>query len=221
MTMVSQEGLFPTPSVRIAAAPAAREAGAAQRLVASLRWFSLDERLAAGEDPSRSALLAAQAARLTRRRHRDRLAAALGGLLLAAERAPRVSRVGVDRSALQRHESAVRQLARRVESDQALYARGLARLERLLSDSTGPAFRGGAGDLAVELERIEAQLSGRPGVAPAGQRVASGSRGGSVRRLARLRSGNRAGPALDPAAAPRGSFALPDGSWFHGRRESA
>jgi hypothetical protein len=219
--MLPHEGSFSSPSARLAPSAARREPGAALRLAASLRWFSLDERLAAGEDPSHSALVAAQAARLMERRHRDRLAAALGGLLLAAERAPRISRVSPNRNALRRHETAVRELARRVESDQTVYARGLARLERLLSDSTGPAFRGGAGELAAELERIEADLSGRPSSGQAEQRAKGASRGASVRGLARLRSGSGAGPPLDPAGPPRGSFTLPDGSWFYGRRESS
>ena len=102
-----------------------------------------------------------------------------------------------------------------------LYARGLARLERLLSDSTGPAFSGSAGELAAELERIDAELSGRPTAAPPGRRAAGGSRGGSVRRLARLRGGSGLGPPPDAPGFAGGSFVLPDGSWFHGRRESA
>ena len=93
MTMLPQEGLSPSPSLPLAASQPPREPGAALRLMAGLRWFSLDERLAAGEDPLQSALLAAQAGRLTRRRHRDSLAAALHGLLLAAERAPGMRRV--------------------------------------------------------------------------------------------------------------------------------
>ena len=52
-----------------------------------------------------------------------------------------------------RNEAPVRELARGWTRARPLYARGLARLERLLSDGTGPVFRGGAGALAAELER--------------------------------------------------------------------
>ena len=110
----THEGLLPLPG-----SPVHRDAGepgAALRALARLRWFSLDGRLAAGEDPARSQLLAAQAARLTAPRQRELLAAALGGLLLAAEEGPRISRVAPSRSALLRNEAAVRELARRVDS---------------------------------------------------------------------------------------------------------
>jgi hypothetical protein len=177
-----------------------------------VRWFSLDGRLAAGEDPAALKLLAAQAARLTAPGHREMLAAALGGLLLAAEQGPRAGRLAPSRDALLRNEGAVRELASRVDSREALYARGLARLERLLSDATGPAFHGSAGQLSAELQRVEDELSGVAREAPP-----RASRGRSLRRLARMRGRDAANPA-GPAGA---SFALPDGSWFHGRRDSA
>ena len=220
--MVQHEGLFPSPSLPLTP-PAPREPRAATKLIARLRSFSLDERIAAGEDPSRSRLLEAQAARLTAPRHRERLVAALNGLLLAAEQGRRISRISPSRSAVLANEAAIRELARRVDSQGLLYARGLARLERLLSDSTGAVFHGGARELAAELERVEAELSGGPSGEPAPRRrSASGSsRGRSVRALARLRASHGAVSPPDAPGFARGSFALPDGSWFHGRRESS
>ncbi len=208
--MLHQEGLFPY-AVPRDSTPS--EPGAAMRAVARVRWFSLDRRLAAGEDPAASKLLAAQAARLTAPRHREMLAAALGGLLLAAEQGPSAARVSPSRDALLRNEEAVRELAARVDSREALYARGLARLERLLSDSTGPAFHGTAARLSAELARVDDELSGIADEAP----PPSASRGRSPRRLARLRSRD----AAVPPGSAGSSFALPDGSWFHGRRDSA
>ena len=120
-----------------------------------------------------------------------------------------------------RNEAAVRALARRVESQATLYARGLARLERLVSDSTGPAFRESADDLAAELARIEAELSGLPGAPLPDSRAQGRSRRQSVRGLARLRDRQGPGRRVDPPVFAGGSFVLPDGSWFHGRRESA
>jgi hypothetical protein len=218
--MVQHEGLFPSQTSFHAAAPATREPGPGLRALARMRWFSLDERLAAGEDPAGSRLLAAQAARLTTPRHREMLAAAMGGLLLAAEEGPRVSQVAPSRTALLRNQAAARALAHRVDSREALYARGLARMERLLSNAAGPAFQGGAGELAAELERIETELSGGPAAEASLGGSARASRRRSVRRLARLRSGSRGAGADTPGFAGS-SFALPDGSWFHGRRESA
>ncbi len=208
--MLHHEGLLPRSLPREPAATP--EPGAAIRAIARVRWFSLDGRLAAGEDPSGSKLLAAQAARLTAPRHREMLAAALGGLLLAAEQGPSATRVSPSRDALVRNEDAVRELARRVDSREALHSRGLARLERLLSDSTGPAFDGSAGQLSAELARVDDELSGIARGTPPG-----GAREGSVRRLARLRSRD----AAVPPSFAGSSFALPDGSWFHGRRDSA
>src|SRR4051794_8925960 len=147
-TMLTHEGLLPSPASRHATERSRREPGALLRALARVRWFSLDDRLAAGEDPAGSRLLAAQAARLTAPPRRDMLAAALGGLLLAAEEGPRVSRVTPSRTALLRNEDAVHALQRRVYSREVLYARGLARLERLLSDSRSPAFGGSAAELA-------------------------------------------------------------------------
>jgi hypothetical protein len=202
--MLQQEALLSAPVPR--AAP--REPGAGLRAIARVRWFSLDGRLAAGEDPARSRLLAAQAARLTSPRQRERLADALGGLLRAAARGPAVSRLSPSRIALSRNEAALRELARRVGSQETLYAGGLARLERLISDSTGPVFRGDAGELSAELGRIESELSGAFTREPEARRP--------KRRPARLGHG----PAIDPPGFAGGSFVLPDGSWFHGRRES-
>src|SRR6185437_13115983 len=132
--MLQHEGLSPYPVPRDSTPS---EPGAASRALARVRWFSLDGRLAAGEDPAGSKLLAA-----------------------------------------------------RVDSREALYARGLARLERLLSDSTGPAFQGSAGQLSAELERVEDELSG---IAREGA-PQSGARGSSPRRLSRLRTRDSAVP---------------------------
>jgi len=202
--MVQQRRLAPS-APRLALPRAPREPGGILRATARLRWFSLDARLAAGEDPAGSRLLAAQAARLTAPRHREHLAAAIGGLLLAAELPPRRSRVSPDRGALRRNEGSLRELARRVDSREALYARGLARLERLLSDSTGPAFGGRPGDLSAELSRVEAELRGLPSGPPPRRHAARRTpRGLPVVRLARLRARRGPGPAPAPPGFHRG-----------------
>jgi hypothetical protein len=185
-----------------------------------MRSFSLDARLAAGDDPARSPLLAAQVANLTDPRRRELLATALGGLVVAAGDRPRISRLSPSRSAVLRNEAALLELARRVDSQEALYARGLARLELLLIDASGPAFHGGPAHLAAELERIELELGGFASGEPAPPSASGDARGHAVRRLARMRRGSGRPVAPAPPGFVGGSFALPDGSWFHGRRES-
>ncbi len=249
--MLQHEGLSPAPPLTLRRT--AREPGWPSRTLARVRWFSLDGRLAAGEDPAGSPLLAAQAARLIEPRRRELLAAAVGGLLLAASERPRVSRVPISRGALLRNEAALRELARRVDSRETVYARGLARLELMLGDASSPAFRGSAGALSAEIERVHAELSGvrtdppaagaelpmRPGMErradppmrPGMERRADPPmRPGmerradppiSPRRLARLGRGPASQSAGDPPGFAGSSFALPDGSWFHGRREAS
>jgi hypothetical protein len=217
--MLQHEGAFPHPL--LATPPAPREPHAVHQALARLRSFSLDERLAAGEDPARSRMLAAQAARLTAPRHREVLAQALGGLVLAAHHGTRRSRVSPSRNAVLGNEQALRALARRVDSREPLYARGLARLERLLSDTTGPVFSGGAAGLSAELARIDGELSGTPAPLREGPHPPRPARGRSVRRLARLRGGPSSVAEPAPPGFAGSSFALPDGSWFHGRRDSA
>ena len=176
----------------------------------------------AGSPPARTPR--ARACSPRRRRASPRLAAAscwrpaLGGLLIAAEDAPRISRVVAEpqRAACATSRRCARS-PHRVDSREALYARGLARLERLLSDSSGPAYQGGAAALADELARVEDELSGHAGArAPAGRACARRS----LRRLARLRR-RRPRRRRAPPGFAGGSFTLPDGSWFHGRRDSA
>jgi hypothetical protein len=195
--------------------------------LAHVRWFSLDGRLAAGEDPTVSPLLAARAARLTRRRHRDRLAASLYGLVLAAGQAPRISRISPARAAVIGNADALRELASRLQAPAPVYAGGVGHLERLLSDATGPAYSGGPAELAAELRLAESELDGASPV-PADAQRPGRSRRGPLRRLARLagreRLAGRAhapGSPVDPPGFAGNSFALPGGTWFHGRRESA
>jgi hypothetical protein len=226
--MLPHEGLSPVISSRVTAgADSVLAPKLGTRLLARIRWFALDTRLIAGQDPSGSPLLAAHAARLTGPSSREQLAQALQGVLALAEQPARISRVGPDRAALLANEPAMRSLARRLESRAPVYARGAARLRRLVTDSASPVFTGGAAALARELEAAEAELDG--GAWPS-SRSASSSQLFSGGRLARRRSAReiarlsrrRSGPGspLDPPGFTGSSFSLPDGSWFHGRRDA-
>ncbi len=206
--------------------------GAAARLLARLRWFSLNERLIAGEDPAGSMLLTAHASRLTGSRRRETVARALEGLVTAAAQPRRMSRVGLDRAAVQANEPAIRAAARRLEMRGPLYARGVARLERLVTDARGPAFCGGVAALARELATAEAELCGAASLGAALRTGRTGRlrprRRATPRWIARRRlsaghSSARSGPrdAPNPPGFYGDSFVLPNGSWFHGRRDSA
>ncbi len=214
--MLPQEIVHPTIA---SGARQRREArpGRTVRLIARLRAGTLDGRLLEGEDPAGSELLAARAGQLTGARHREQLAGSLDGLLRVARRPRRLAAIAPDSSALLANEEAVRNLAARLDSRRAVYARGVARVERLLTDAESEVYRGGVSALAEQLAAAAAELDGATGpVLPVhgAPRYRCGACGGRARAAAiRSRSPSPAGS--------RGSFPLPDGSWLHGRRESS
>lgn len=130
---------------------AARRRAPLLRLQVLLRRRRLDQRLARGEDPAGDAQLAIRAAQLLRPSERRRLAATL-----------RSSVASLDDSALAQYlqpeaplaTAAVRacleditELARALTAPQA-NVRGVAIVRTLLTDGTGPLYRGGRpGDL--------------------------------------------------------------------------
>jgi len=102
----------------------------------------------------------------------------------------------------------MRRLAERLRSVEPLYARGIAHLSALLSNASSAAFRGDAQTLAVALETAAAELSGDAGTRPASAR--RGSPDAGTRPIRR-----------DPPGFVGGSFMLPNGSWYHTRREGS
>jgi hypothetical protein len=127
-------------------------------LLARLRPRSLDQALIAGGDPARSRSLAARARLLTSSRNRVALAAALERLPGLAP--PSRFRVRPNGEAVAANEQRLRELGALLRADTPVYARGVAEIGQLLSDGTGPLFRGDA--LAVErrLERARAAMLG-------------------------------------------------------------
>jgi hypothetical protein len=59
-----------------------------------------------------------------------------------------------------REASALAELGSLLDSSAPLYAQGLAALERLLGDGTGPAYRGDAQTLAGVLEECRQRMTG-------------------------------------------------------------
>jgi hypothetical protein len=172
------------------------------RLLASVRAFSLDRRLVAGEDPASSAVLTARAGLLKSERSRATIAGGLRRIALSAEEAPRRMRMRPRSVTALANQPALLSLAERLRSGEPLYARGIARLNRLLTDANGPAFRGDAAELAAELAIADKELRG------------------ANEQLPRRRTRGRSRSRVEPAGFIGSSFMLPNGSWYHGRRES-
>ncbi|HEX3974691.1 MAG TPA: hypothetical protein VHW96_00420 [Solirubrobacteraceae bacterium] len=131
------------------------------RLRARGRRLELDRALAEGADPSSSPLLAARAGQLVRSSSRNRLASALERLALTADAPPTRFGAVPRRRALRANRFALMDLAGTLRKGGVLYARGIAMLELVLIDGTGPAYTDARGEgLARELELAGASLGG-------------------------------------------------------------
>lgn len=130
------------------------------RVTARMRSQSLDRALIAGADPSSSALLAARAAQLTSARTRALIAEGLERLLRAAQGPQRRWRAVSRRGQLLANASRLHELAALLAGGAPLYARGIAMLNQLLTDGTGPAYLGEGEHLACWLDEARAALAG-------------------------------------------------------------
>ncbi|HXD64856.1 MAG TPA: hypothetical protein VNV17_09575 [Solirubrobacteraceae bacterium] len=131
------------------------------RLRARLRRLELDQALAEGADPSSSPLLAARAAQLVAPGARHRLATALERFVLTADAPPTRARVLPRRAAMDANRFRVLELAATLRAGGLLYARGIAILELVLIDGTGPAYTDARGEgLARQLELAGSRLGG-------------------------------------------------------------
>jgi hypothetical protein len=112
-----------------------------------LRRGSLDRSLAAGKDPAASPALSRRARQLTSRRYRHGLAAAIRNLLDAAEERPRgfSAAVPVQRREVLAERELMLQLADDLESSDELKPRGIALVERLISDGGSPVYTSSPG----------------------------------------------------------------------------
>jgi hypothetical protein len=128
--------------------------GLRARLIARIRWNSLDRKLADGADPATCAPLAARAARLTSRMQRGRLADALDHLLDTTHGTQRRWWAVVRYIPVRENAATFERLAELLRSDRPLPAQGIAMLLQLLTDGCGACHHGSAEQLASALERV-------------------------------------------------------------------
>jgi len=143
-----------------APADAASERGRLTCLLARLRGHALDRALSNGADPAASPQLAARAAQLAARPAREELANSIERLVELACEPPRRRPVELNQAAIRGNAEAMREIAAHLHGPAPVYARGVATLQQLLTDGTGPVFDTGSpsATLARTLERASATL---------------------------------------------------------------
>lgn len=136
-------------------------ASPAIRAIARLRRRELDHALADGADVSATPLLAARAAQLVGRASRYRIADALERVALMTDAQRGRLRTPPRREPVRANRDEMLRLAARLRRDELLYARGIALLELILIDGTGPAYTDPRGErLARQLHLAADALSG-------------------------------------------------------------
>jgi hypothetical protein len=111
-------------------------------LIAAWRAGELDRRLAAGESPADSALLAIRGEQLTSRRLREDVAAGLARAVRDAEAASHGFSAAVqpDRREVLAARTVIATLRRRLRAPEPVTARGVILLRGLLTDGNGPLY---------------------------------------------------------------------------------
>lgn len=131
------------------------------RVRARLRRLELDHALADGADLAGAPLLAARAAQLVSRASRDRIAAALERVALMTDAQRGRLRTPPRRGAVRANRDELLRLAETLRHGGLLYARGVAVLELIVIDGTGPAYTDSRGELLARRLRLAADgLSG-------------------------------------------------------------
>jgi len=130
------------------------------RLLARIRGPVLDRALSNGADPASSAQLEARAAQLAARPAREELADRIERLVEMACKPPRRPRIELNRAAIRGNADAMRRIAAHLHGPAPVYVRGVATLQRLLTDGTGPVFDAEvpSASLARTLEHASATL---------------------------------------------------------------
>ncbi len=143
--------------------PRARRAGMRIRLWARVRGSGLDRALSAGADPASSAPLAQRSAWLTSPRSRRKLARAVRRLLDPVDaRQGASSAVRPNREALEAARVPLTWVASMLETEEPVYAQGVARLNLLLTHGGSVLYEPKRRtQLAQEVEGILDALEGR------------------------------------------------------------
>ena len=150
-------GVYPVPKFRTTRHHVKQPA----RLRLRLWWHQteLDEQLAAGAQPQPGTLLHLRAEELGSRAERDRLALAVEETLRAAHRpAPRLgTSLPLRRSVIRDTEEDILALVGRLRDTRPIDVQGVAMVEVLLTDPSGPLFR--AGPLSLRFAVRSARLA--------------------------------------------------------------
>ncbi len=136
------------------------EPGWISRGLARVRARALDRALISGADPSDSTQLAARACKLTSPSNRALLATGIERLLAAAIAPPSRAHLAPQRATVLAQDGQLRELVTLLRGWSPLYARGLAMLGELLTDGTGPVYRGQPEALGWRLEEARGALAG-------------------------------------------------------------
>ncbi|TFV58012.1 hypothetical protein E4P42_13230 [Mycobacterium sp. PS03-16] len=146
--MISAATTRPAPRPRATRRPTWRA-----RWTARMCARRLDVALAVGTPAVPGSALAVRAARLTSRREREALARTLCRAVGDARdtTALMTLRVPVHRTNILSARTVIESVVARLRGPDAVEARGVARLCRILEDGTGPMYRFGRGDLAGRL----------------------------------------------------------------------
>lgn len=130
-------------------------------LWARARAFSLDQRLAAGDDPRDGNLLAARARQLARPATRAGIAAGLERLALTDRRSDLSFAIEPHRDAITINQAGMLELAQALRSPRPAYAGGIAAARLILVDGAGPAYCDRRGEaLARALQSAQRRLHG-------------------------------------------------------------
>jgi hypothetical protein len=131
--------------------------GPLARFQARLRGRELDGALIGGTDPAESAALAARAAQLTSSAARAAVADALERWVEASGQGRRWAVIPT-RAAIEANRAELWDLVAALRAPMPVYARGVAMLQRLLSDGVGPAYADDGG-FALRTALCEARVA--------------------------------------------------------------
>lgn len=135
--------------------------GPLTRIAAWMRRGSLDRALSHGVSPTSSQLLAARARQLSRASTREQIAGGLERIAQSVDGPRSAVRVEPSRRAIAANRDELLALASTLRRDELPYANGVAALELVVTDGTGPAYTDHDGELlARELQSARLRLGG-------------------------------------------------------------